>query len=233
MKSLKLSLIVAFSMSVVACGTQDDPGGSSQANSAPATYGYEFAGTTADGTACSTGERRFPSRHLMCINIQNPELNSDCALTERRQKFDQDCAPTGYVFREGLQCSVTLLNGQATITDLGRFDPADAIKSFDYCAGYTSNGNAWGGWEINGHIHDGIWMQLDMKFFPAIEGENRSYFKVQLQRVGADQERTPVTPQVEFHRSRSTGTVGNTWGLTTDGAYIFHVSCGMTWGCGS
>jgi hypothetical protein len=246
LKVLGLLPLVIFS--VVACNSPDpqalvapaSAGGASSGDPSPAptsvSYGYRFAGTDADGKACSTGKKTFATKNLMCINIQDPVQNKSCALDDRIHKFLSECEPDGYRFNESLQCTVSLMKKDATIPVLGPVNSADVITSAHYCVGRSPQGWNYASVVDRSNLNPDVSVDVNMDINLLEPGETDSgaaqpVSTIQLmERIGDDGYSYEKAAE-EFEVTAGTDLFERKSGLLTDGKYQYMIECANTWAC--
>lgn len=192
-------------------------------------FGYKLSGKNTNDESCSTGVKNFQTLHLMCINIQDPVQNNDCALTERISKFNNDCGPQGYDFYESHVCHISLIDKNADISTFGDYDRKYLIKTLDYCAGRTHGGMTIGGVHDASWFIDNIEIAVDMEFVPRHEAQTSggaSYFKMTMRKQLGDGSFQPFVNEHVYNDGASV-----TSGVTLDGAYKYLLDCGNTWAC--
>jgi len=191
-------------------------------------YGYKFDGVNSKNEKCTTGVRNFDSLKLMCINIQDPAQNNDCALDNRIGKFVFDCSPEGYSFFESKKCKVSLIDKNAEIKPFGEVDPKLILKTASYCTGYYANGLPLTLVSDQGIFYEKVALSVEMKFVPRKEEteQNRSYFKTRMHKQLGSGQYVSITDELSF----SNGAMVS-YGPTLDGEYKYMLRCGGTWAC--
>lgn len=183
---------------------------------------YRFAGKDNLNKPCSTGQHEFASRRLLCINLQDPEQNAQCALDKRLEKFHADCAPD-YSWNESVSCHVALLDATAMIGVQGQYDPKHLLQSGDVCAGHGPGGLDVGGLTVtDGVLLNDIHYSLDLKFAPP----NNSFFKMTITRVDTGGSRSPLIDDFEF-----TGGARVALGQLRGMKYQYVIRCESVWAC--
>jgi hypothetical protein len=191
-------------------------------------FDYDLTGKNDKDEACSTGVKKFETLHLMCINIQDPVQNNNCALSERIHKFVQDCSPKGYDFFESHECRVSLLDKAAEVSVFGEYDKKYLVRSVEYCTGRTPGGTTMGGISENFWLHDDIMMQVSMNFAPRKDA-NSSYQSSFRLRMIKQPRSGPRVELIEEFNYRSGAALQS--GAFTDGSYKYLIQCGNTWAC--
>jgi hypothetical protein len=211
-----VGLLVVLS-AVLGCGEPKVELGSGRADpAAPVELGpYDYIFGTAD-QACTTGVQRFSSLKQMCVHIQDPVRNQNCAFAERMDKFQKVCMPEGYSFHESIRCEV-------------RFEDQfeNTTSKLPYCVGYQLDGN------IVASLSDRVWLagdtalEFDASFVPeATLGAKRSGVKAELVFFEAGTE--IARRKMELFREN---TLGATHIYKFPDLRKFTITCAKTWAC--
>lgn len=240
MRFVHFGLITALMVLVAACHGSDKPGDDSGGRAAEKKYGghkpkvalgpydYTFSGANDNGTPCTTGLKEFETLHLMCINIQDPIQNNNCAMSKRIDKFIQDCSPRGYEFNESHQCRVSLIEQAAEISTFGEYDKKYLVTSADFCAGRTRRGVDQSGIYLKAFLHDRIVARVAMNFVPKRDtyADHRSHFNLMLTKQ--EHHGRPIELMDEFVYHSGVKVMS---GTLHDGAYKYLIQCGNIWAC--
>lgn len=234
MKSLRLLVItVSASLMVVAC--QKD-GGDKEKNGAEvlpqaqvAEFGYYFQGRDSADKACTTGVCNYNSHHEMCLGLQNPNINNDCAAAERIMKLDKDCPYYDYL--ESRICRVQLLKPNSKVSLWGEHKQQDVVKSLDLCTGYNKSGQMIKEFSIDSNFYGPIGIRASARHIPrqdykkldVLDPEYRDYlFKIQLEGSG--------NRNIEYSRGFS-ASHGTLFDESQNESYKYLIRCHQTWAC--
>lgn len=184
-------------------------------------FGYNFQGTNSKEQACATGVRNYASLKEMCLNIQDPAQNNDCAFKERVDKFyDAGCDTVGIPFFGSKTCEVTLLPKDATIEAWGQFDAKQAIASTSSCAGIATDGSNLPESHEHATLGGNVLVHIDLNSGKDTKSE------IEIASLDSKGQKIENPHTSEY----SSGFMSET-AKTTDGDYTYVVKCYQTWAC--
>lgn len=228
----KMALCLA-SLALIACSKNS----SSTGGGAPAAtvngeqvgaFGYNFSERQANGQECTTGLRNFQSLDEMCLNIQDPVGNNNCALGDRVHKFVSECFNSRYrKFYESRACNVTLLKPEATPTSFGEYNPADEVWKGRYCVGHATKDIPLHSLDFSGYVHEDVSLHIKMQFVPEHEETETRRSSCEIELTGANRNEGS-RPSV----SCASGTVlSATHGTLSNRPFKYAIKCTATWAC--
>ena len=244
MKTVFLSISILALLS--ACGSSDNSSGvlppyNYPGNAQPhlnATYptpgvagvnSYSFVGLNSLGQPCATGVKQFPNTSAMCVNIQDPVQNNDCAAAARMQFFNVACNSHGFEFNESHVCRVTLLDKDA-IKIGGAYPASEILGQQTFCAGRNAKvqGREFDNVNTSVALNSDVTAEVTMNFVPnrLIGPLRSSNFRLDLIRKLPDGETEKLGSYSYVnvvHQSHV--------GMTSDLAYKYSIDCAQTWAC--
>lgn len=241
-RSLALSILSLALVCAIGCSNESTGGGPGDAagpgpndSSSPlgvptGEFNYKLDGTNSSGETCTTGTQSFATRHLLCINIQDPVRNADCALDMRIVRFNELCRDEMEFF-DSLSCRVVLLKPDAVANAWEGYRHSDVLHASDYCAGRTSRGLVVGGSSVNGRLHQDVWMNMSIQFVEKSRRTvaNGSLFQMSLYRPASapGTRNTELLEPFEYKLNGFTRRVLD----TRDRRHKVFLQCGPTWAC--
>lgn len=176
-----------------------------------------------DEAECDTGLQTFETLVAMCIHVQDPQRNRDCAESARRMHFETHCAESGYAWFESFACDIRLVGEDTPLEYV--FSETEVRSRTRICAGYTTDApdSAIASSERAVQVSDRTRMSVVSRFSPKSDDPERGNTDITVRLH--EGERDLVGPIV-----LKPSTLGGYWHVPVESAYLTY-QCRETWAC--
>ncbi len=183
-------------------------------------FRYQFFDDEAE---CDTGLQTFETLVAMCMHVQDPLRNRDCAEDARRMHFETHCAESGYSWFESFACDIRLVSQDTPLEYV--FSETEVRSRTRVCAGYTTDApdSAIAASERSVQVSDRTRMSILSRFTARVDDPTRSATDITVRLHDDEQDLVgPLTLRPS--------TVGGYWHVPVESAFLTY-QCKETWAC--